>query len=190
MTNDQTKMVVAAGAIVAPAIHSATDLLEIASGFSTVQLTLNYMAFLAIPFAVIGLHAVQRPRAGALSLIGALLYGVSFEYFAGTATYALVRGTPDYATLLRELGGQYTVHGALMVVGGVLFGVAVVRARVLPAWTGITLVVGVFVNLLLALGALPPISQIAGTVVRNVALIGMGASLLGRRGVPGASNQW
>jgi hypothetical protein len=175
------RVLIAIAAILAPALHSATDLMELVAGFSAIQLGLNYLAFLVLPFLMIGLYAVQRPYVGALALAGALAYGASFIYFAGTATYALARGTPDYATLLDELGLLYTAHGALMVAGGVLFGVAVVRARVLPAWTGIALVAGVAVNLLLALGAAPPISQIAGTLVRNVAIMGMGASLLRER---------
>jgi hypothetical protein len=162
-------------------VHSITDLLELASGFSPLQLWLNYLAFLVIPFVMIGLHAVQRPRAGAMSLIGATAFGASFIYFAGTATYALARDTPDYATLLGELGPLYTAHGAVMVLGGVLFGVAVLRAGVLPAWTGVALIAGVLANLLVALSPLPPIGQTFGSLVRNAAIAGMGVSLF-RRG--------
>ena len=174
-------MLVAAGAIVAPSLHIVSDLMELAQGFSATQLVLNYLAFVAMPFIVMGLHVIQAPRGGALSLVGALSYGASFIYFAGTTTYALVRKTPDYDSLLAELGPLYTIHGALMVAGGVMFGVSVVRTRVLPAWTGVTLVLGVIVNLLLVLGAFPPIAQIGGSLIRNVALVGMGVSLIHKK---------
>jgi hypothetical protein len=180
MSGAALRRLVATGAILAPALHSFTDLLEIAAGFTPPQLLLNYLAFLALPFVVIGLHAVQQGAAGALGLAGALAYAASFVYFAGTTIYALARHTPDYATLLAELGWPYTAHGALMIAGGALFGVAVIRARVLPAWTGVTLIAGVALNLVVALSALPPILQAGGTLLRNIALIGMGVALLGR----------
>jgi hypothetical protein len=55
----------------------------------------------------------------------------------------------------------------------------VIRARVLPPWTGAVLIAGVSVNLLVALSPMPPIVQTVGSAVRNVALIGMGVALLG-----------
>lgn len=178
MMTTGTRRLVAAGAIIAPILHSTSDLLELVGGYSPAQLWINYLAFLAIPFVMIGLHAVQRPHAGAGSLLGALAYGSAFTYFAGTTTYALVRGTPDYATLLHELGPAYTVHGAVMIVGGIAFGWGVIRAGVIPRWTGILLGVGVITNLVVALGALPPLGHVAGTLIRNVALVGMGAAVL------------
>lgn len=180
MPGDDTRRLVAIGAITAPALHSFTDLLELAGAFSPLQLWLNYVAFVSLPFVMLGLHAKQRPRAGILSLAGALCYGASFVYFAGTTTYAIVRQVPDYATLLSELGTTYTVHGGLMVVGGILFGTAVIRARVLPVWAGCALIAGVTVNLVVALGATAPLGHLAGTLIRNVALMGMGVSLLHR----------
>ena len=36
-----------------------------------------------------------------------------------------------------------TVHGLIMLIGGLALGLAVVRARVLPGWTGVCLMVGV-----------------------------------------------
>ncbi len=79
---------------------------------------------------------MQHLRGGWLSLVGAVSYGAAFTFFAGTAMYALVRKTSDYATMVGELGSLHMVHGVLMVVGGLLVGVAVVRAGVLPRWTG------------------------------------------------------
>lgn len=175
----RTRVLIGIGALVAAVAHTFTDVLEAAQGgFSVPQLALNYAAFLILPFVTLGLHAVQRERSGWTGLVGALAYGASFVYFAGTTTYALARATPDYATLLSELGLPYTLHGALMVVGGALFGTSVVRAGILPRWTGLCLLAGVGVNLLVALVPAPPLLQIAGSALRNVAFAGMGVAVL------------
>jgi len=183
MSEDRVlRRLVGAGAVLAPALHSLTDLLEVTNGgFSPGQLALNYAAFVTMPFVIVGLYAVQRPRVGWAGLAGALAYGAAFVYFAGTTTYALARGTPDYATLLRELGGLYTAHGALMVAGGLLFGAAVLRAGVLPRWTGAALMGGVAMNAAVAFLPVPPIVQTAGSALRNVALVGAGLALLRSR---------
>lgn len=68
-----------------------------------------------------------------------------------------------------------TVHGVVMVIAGLAFGVAVIRAEVLPRWTGVCLMAGV---LLVAItSGLPEVAQTAAAAVRDLAFIGMGASL-------------
>jgi hypothetical protein len=66
-------------------------------------------------------------------------YAYAYLYFTYTVVFALVEGTPDFSTLSDELGLAMTLHGAIMVLAGVGFGWAVVRAQVLPRWTGIAL---------------------------------------------------
>jgi hypothetical protein len=170
----------AAGAIIAPALHTLTDLLEwLDDGFSPVQLWLNYAAFLPLPAILVGLYAVQRPRIAPHGLLGALAYGFSFVYFAHTTLVALENGVPDYATLWAHLGLLYTVHGALMIAGGLAFGWATLRARVFPRWMPLVFLGGLGVNLVVALLPVPEIFQTVGTAVRNLGLIGMGWSLVG-----------
>ena len=169
-------------AIISPLLHILSDLGEVfGGGYSASQLWVNYLAFLPIPFLMIGLYAFQRPHSGWMSLAGALSYGTSFIFFAGTTLYTLVVKTVDYTTLLEELGSIYTFHGVLMVVGGILFSIAVIRARVLPIWTGGWLILGVSLNLLFHLLAFPPLSQIIGSIVRNIALVGMGIAIVNSR---------
>jgi hypothetical protein len=74
-----------------------------------------------MPFLLIGLYAYQRPRIGWVGLIGSLIYGVAFIYFAHTTLIALEESIPDYEMLWRKLGSVYTFHGGLMV------GVSVIR---------------------------------------------------------------
>lgn len=169
-------------AIISPLLHILSDLLEVfGGGFAASQLWINYLAFLPIPFLMIGLYAFQRPRSNWMSLTGAVFYGTSFIFFAGTTLYALVSKTANYSTLLDELGSIYTFHGGLMVAGGILFGMAVIKARVLPRWTGWLLMLGVSLNILFFLLAFPDLSHIVGSIVRNIAFVGMGVAILRTR---------
>ncbi len=98
-----------------------------------------------------------------------------------TTLYAKVAKTANYSTLLEELGSIYTFYGGLMVTGGILFGIAVIIARVLPRWTGWLLILGVSLNLIFRLLTFPALTQIVGSIVRNIAFIGMGIAILRTR---------
>lgn len=169
-------------AVLAPSVHVASDVLEwSAHGFSPLQLWLSYIAFLSMPALFIGLYAVQRPEIEPFGLVGALLYGAAFIYFAHTALYALAEHVATYAALWARLGSLYTLHGGLMILGGLLFGAASSRARRLPRWTALAFLVGIGLNLVLGLLDVPEILQTAGSTLRNAGLVGMGFALLGRR---------
>jgi hypothetical protein len=63
---------------------------------------------------------------------------------------------------------------------GSAFGLAVIRAGVLPCWTGAALIAGVI--LVGVSSVLPAIAQTASAGVRDLAFAGMGAALLPSRG--------
>lgn len=175
------RTVVGTTAILAPALHSATDLWEwLQQGFSAPLLWANYLAFLPMAWLLLGIHAAQAPKPGRASLAGAILYGAAFTYFAHTTLYALAEGMRDYATLWARLGVTYTVHGALMIAGGLLFAAGAWRARQLPRLATALFATGLLLNLVLALLPVPDLAQIAGSAVRNAGLMGMGYSLLVR----------
>lgn len=179
MRRDLLGTVVGLAAILAPALHLATDLMEWRQGgFSDLQLWLNYAAFLPMPWLLLGIYAVHLPRPHGAALVGALLYGAAFTYFAFTTLYALAEGIPDYATLWQRTGSAYTIHGALMIAGGLMFGVAALRADQLPRPAVLLFLVGLSVNLLFALIPVPEIAQIAGSALRNLGLIGMGFGIV------------
>lgn len=158
------------------ALYLLSDLIELAEGgFSTPQLALTYIAEAAIPLFVIGLYAVQRPRIGSLGLIGALAYAYTFVFFTSTVVYALVAHTKDWDVLTHQLGAWITVHSVLMVAAGLAFGAAVIRARVLPRWTGALLMLAMV--LMIVATALPAAAQTAAAALRDIAFAGMGASL-------------
>lgn len=158
-------------------LYLLSDLIELGQGgFSVFQLALTYVAEAAIPLYVIGLYAVQRPRIKTLGLAGALGYAYAYIFFTSTVVYTLANGIRDWAALQKHLGPWITIHGALMVLAGIAFGLAVVRARVLPSWTGYTLMAGVC---LVALAqALPAFAQTVAAAVRDVAFIAMGVAVL------------
>ncbi len=160
-------------------VYLASDVLEIGQGgFSTVRLSLTYAAESAIPLFIIGLYAVQRPTIGRLGLVGAVAYAYSYVFFTSTVVYALVAHTANNYAVTRAFGAWMVVHGVVMVGGGVAFGLAVVRARVLPAWTGRCLAVGVV--LVACASGLPTVARTLAEAVAAAAFIGMGTSLVRR----------
>jgi hypothetical protein len=166
------------GAILAPSLHSFTDILELANrGFSPIQLWLNYLAFLPLPAIMLGLYAAQRPRISSLGLLGALGYGFAFIYFTHTTLLALAATTHDYEHLWVELGTTYTANGLLMITAGIVFGGATLRARVFPSWTALTFLAGIGLNLIIGLLPVPEIYQILGSLLRNIGLVGMGCAI-------------
>jgi hypothetical protein len=173
---------IGAVAVGAPALHLLSDGVEwIGRGFSPAQLWMSYLAFLFIPILLVGLYAVQRPRVPPGALLGAVLYGAAFVYFAHTALYALAEHTADHAMLVKGLGAAYTVHGALMILGGLMFGIGSLRAGVLPRPAVIVFLAGLSLSLVFGVLPLADVGQMIGSVVRNLGLIGMGVGLLGER---------
>lgn len=183
MSGKAFRLLIGMTTLIASAMYILSDLIELISGgFTEIQLYITYVAFVAIPFFLIGLHAIQLPQTGWLSLLGGLAYGTSFIFYASTAIYALVNQTNDYTKLVEELGSLYIFHGTLLVIGGLLFGIAVIKAGVLPKWTGYLLLVGVATSFLLNALSMPALSQVFGSTLRNIAFIGMAISILRNEG--------
>lgn len=158
-------------------LYLLSDLIEaIDGGFSPPQLWLTLVAEAAIPFLVVGLYLAQRPRIGALGLVSAMAYAYAYAFFTYTVAYALAEGTPDFAALEDDLGAAMTIHGAIMVLAGIGFGTAVIRAGVLPRWTGGALIAGVVLVALTQGQA--EVLQVAAAAVRDLAFAGMGVALL------------
>jgi hypothetical protein len=173
---------VGAAAVLFTALYLISDLLEVAQGgFSTLRLAFTYAGEAAIPLFVIGLYALQRPLIGRLGAVGAVAYAYSYVFFTGTVIWALVTTAPDYQAVANAFGVWMTLHGVIMLFGGIAFGVAVIRAGVLPRWTGICLIVGVV--LVVAASGLPTVARAIAEAVQGAALIGMGIAVLRRRKV-------
>jgi hypothetical protein len=163
-------------AVVFSMLYLLSDAIEFGQGgFSAGQLWLTLAAEAAIPVFVVGLtmHAGGIGRLGQLS---GWAYASCYLVFTGTVVYALVDDTPNYAVLTDELGALMLATGAVMVLAGLGFGLALLRARSLPAWTAIALMAGVV--FVAAAQALPEAVQLAAAGVRDLGFAGMGAALL------------
>ena len=160
------------------ALYLLSDVIEaIQGGFSGSQLGLSLIAEAAIPIFVIGLYLVQRPQIGRLGQLSAAAYAYSYVCFTDTVVYAPAAGTSDYNALSHDLQPWMTIHGTIMVLAGLGFGLAVIRAKVLPPWTGIALMAGV---VLVSLSqTLPEGPQVLAAAIRGLGFAGMGAALLG-----------
>jgi hypothetical protein len=170
-------LLIGSAAVVFSALYFASDLIELLQGgFSTTQLSLTYAAEAAIPLFVLGLYALQRPRISRLGLVAALAYAYTFVFFTTTVVYALIDQTSDWNALTSKFGAWMMIHSALMVIAGIAFGVAIVRARVLPRWTGAALILGMI--LMTVATALPDVAQTLAAGVRDLAFAGMGMALL------------
>ena len=170
-------LLIGAAALASSALYFASDLVELLQGgFSTAQLSITYAAEAAIPLFVLGLYALQRPRIGRLGLTAALAYAYTFVFFTGTVVYALIDQTRDWDALQSTFGAWMTVHSALMVIAGIALGVATIRARVLPRWTGAALILGMI--LMTVATALPDVANVLAAGVRDLAFAGMGVALL------------
>lgn len=176
-TSADLRLLVGLAAAGFSALYVISDLIEVAQGgFSTFRLVLTYLAEAAIPLFVLGLYAVQRPRIGRLGLFGAVAYAYSYVFFTATVVYALAAGTPNWQALGKVFGPWMTVHGLIMVAGGLAFGLATLRAGVFPRWTGLCLMAGVV--LVAAAAGLPNLARAAAEAFPAAAFTGMGLVLL------------
>ena len=177
MSHDSIRIPVGAAAIGFSLAYFLSDLIEsLQGGFSTGQLVLTLVAEAAIPVFVVGLWLVQEPRAGRLMGWAAGAYALAYVFFAWTVAYALYHGVPDYDTLSDELGVWMFLGGVVMVLAGLGFGWATIRAAVLPRWTALALMAGVV--LVAATQGAPEGVQLVAAAVRDLGFAGMGAALL------------
>jgi len=171
-------------------MHLISDVIELINGcFSDTQLVLNYLAYLLMPMACLGLcyrFRAGKPGLKRLALVGSLLYSVSFVYFAYTSIYPLTKygskvESITYPILVQELGRAYFIYGTLMVLGGLGFGTALAWSSNLPKKVrdaGFLLLSGVYINAAVALLGLSPNFHQVGSLFRNVAFISLGLQIL------------
>lgn len=159
------------------AFYLLSDVLEVlGGGFSAAQLLLTFSVEATIPFVVVGLCMAQRPRLGSLGEAGALAFACSYVFFAFTALYALVDGVPDFHALTGQFTLLFVANSAIMLLGGLAFAVASLRAEVFPRWTAQAVMAGIV--LVVATQAAPDVVRLLPAVLRDAGFIGMGVLLL------------
>jgi hypothetical protein len=151
------------------------------------------MAALAIA-GITGMYLHQRRQVGKLGLVGYVVFIVGYLTMAGVEAIAafvlpgLAHSRPEYVNdVLRASAGLKTagdigamqtllgVMGVTYMAGGLLFGIALFRARVLARWAAALLVAGTVG--IAALKFLPASFDRPMAVPVGVALIGLGVSL-------------
>jgi hypothetical protein len=174
--------------------HPPMDLASVASTDWLVRSTAKaVMAALAL-VGITGMYLRQVRQVGLLGLIGYLLFGVGYLLMLSVGVIAafvlpgLVNVAPAYVsdvvvaafggTPVGDIGAMTTVlavSGVGYMLGGLLFGVALFRARILARWASALLAVGTIATASLAF--LPESFNRPMAVPVGIALIGLGVSL-------------
>ena len=174
--------------------HPPMDLASVASTDWVVRNTAKVvMAALAL-VGITGMYLRQVRQAGVLGLVGYLLFGAGYLLMLGVGAVgafvlpALVDVAPSYVndvvvaafggTPAGDIGAMKTVlalSGVGYMLGGLLFGFALFRARILARWAAALLAVGTVATVSLAV--LPESFNRPMAVPVGVALIGLGVSL-------------
>ena len=151
------------------------------------------MAALAL-VGITGMYLYQVRKMGALGLIGVVLFAANYLFiFSSSFVAAIVLPTiadtsPTYVKNVLvaasghhpsgDTGALYTViliGGLLYISGGLLFGIALYRARVLPRWAAVLLAIGGLATAGLSLMPDPWFRLLA--VPNGIAMIALGYSL-------------
>lgn len=150
---------------------------------------------------ITGMYLRQVRQVGVAGLVGYLLFGAGYVLMIGTEVVSayvlpgLVNLAPGYVDdiLVAAAGGTPTadigamktvlaVTGVGYMVGGLIFGIALFRARVLARWACALLAVGTIATASLAV--LPESFNRPMAVPVGIALIGLGVSLVRNPGTP------
>jgi hypothetical protein len=93
-------------------------------------------AYIAVIIAVLGIHALHsgRPRYGRLGTTGTVLTIAGYLIMIVARVISMVAGR-------QSLGNVRIGAGLAVLIGSVLLGVIILRARILPWWCGVLLIV-------------------------------------------------
>ena len=93
-------------------------------------------AYIAVILAVLGIHALHsgRPRYGRLGTTGTVLTIAGYLIMIVARMISMVAGR-------ESLGNVRIGAGLAVLIGSVLLGVIILRARILPWWCGVLLIV-------------------------------------------------
>lgn len=177
------------GAILFPG-HSSTPAQVLGSSWPLVML-MTLIGSLLFVIGLPGMYLRQAERAGALGLIGFIL--IFFDLLLQGAVFSSVQIVvlPLLAQKAPQLlGGNglpfsafliLLVSGLMQIIGGILLGIATMRAHVFPRWTGVLLLASGIAFLL----TIPPLPSPIGDSIEVIsfaalagALIGCGSTLL------------
>jgi hypothetical protein len=174
--------------------HPAMDVSSVTTTEWVVRQTAKTVMAVAALAGITGMYLRQVRQMGILGLVGYLVFGAGYlimmgvEFAGGYVLPSLAHSAPGHVndvlaagmgeTITGNIGAMQTAFSLMGVgylAGGVLFGLALFRARVLARWASGLLVLGTLATL--ALHVLPQSFDRPFAVPTGVALIGLGISL-------------
>jgi hypothetical protein len=174
--------------------HPAMDVSSVTTTEWIVRQSAKTVMAAAALAGITGMYLRQVRQMGILGLVGYLVFGVGYlvmfgvEFAGGYVLPTLAHTAPGYVndvlaagigeTVKGNIGAMQTAFsfmGAGYLAGGVLFGLALYRARVLARWASGLLILGTLATL--ALRVLPHSFERPLAVPTGIALIGLGISL-------------
>jgi hypothetical protein len=133
-------------------------------------------------FALVALWAVQAERSGSLGALGMVLsiLGTTLNCAAVLAEIAGASGADVEAVVGQGVSGTITLLGGLaFLIGLILFGVATMRAGVLPRWAGPLLILGDVVFAVGTFAGSAALSvEVLGALITCAAFVWLGLALL------------
>jgi len=173
--------------VVTQIIHPERDPSSVATSSWAIAHSLELGVGVFGLLGISGLYARQVEEAGLLGLVGFLMFFVALAIFANLAFFEafilplLATEAPQFTAgflglfaggALGALGPILLLAGLLFSFGGLLFGIAILRAGILPRWAAIVLIIGV-------VGALvgPLLGEVVGRI--TVVTVGLGLAWLG-----------
>ena len=184
--------------------HPHLDLAFISTTEWKVRQTMK-MLFAALSLAgITGMYLRQVKRSGVLGLIGYLVLATGFlvmfstEAIGAVVIPSIASTSPGYVTDVLAVavpGGHATgdlglieqlsmLQGVTYLAGGLLFGIALFRARILARWAAALLAVGAVATL--AIPLVPQVNFRLFAIPTGVALVGLGYSLWREQRTPTA----
>jgi hypothetical protein len=174
--------------------HSHADITSITTTEMAVRGTLKVLMTMLALVGITGMYLRQVKQSGVLGLLGYLVFGAGYLLIMSTTLISayvlpsLVDTDPGYVTdvLAAATGGTaqgdigllgtvFQVQGIAYLAGGLVFGVALFRARVLTRWAAVLLAVGGLVSVLLTV--MPDAFYRFLAYPNGIAMVALGYSL-------------
>ena len=175
-------------------IHPADELASVTTGLWSVIIALKFVMCLLFLIGITGIYARQADKAGWIGLVGFCLLTVSWFLQSGFVFVELfvlpvvaaplpafidsylgvVNGNPGIMAI-GALVPTYAVLGVCYLLGGLLFGIATIRANVLSRWPAMMLAFAAIITPVAAL--LPHALQRYAAVPMGLSMIWLGYAL-------------
>lgn len=155
--------------IIIQVIHPSDSLSSIGTKMWMIAHILTFIFPILGIIGITGIYLLQSERAGLLGflsyslLFSAFILMICFGFYEAFIAPSLITEAPIYvASALSILEGKtgpqyiselYILNSITYLLGGLLFGISIIRAKVFPKWSGFTLILSILVTLSAAISA-------------------------------------